>query len=51
MMIGQSNIWMRLLNIPLSFWIVVNRTVNYRKHNPSRGFIVCLSNEYELIGY
>ena len=38
------------INISLSFWIVFNRTVNYRKHNPSKGFIVPLSNEYALIG-
>jgi hypothetical protein len=51
MMIRQNNIRMRLLNIPLFFWIVFNRTVNYRKHNYRRGFIVWFSNENELIGY
>jgi len=50
MRITHKNIRRRLfVNISLSFWVVFNRTVNYRKHNPSKDFIVCLSNEYELL--
>jgi hypothetical protein len=50
-MIEQNNIWMRFLNISLSFWVVFKHTVNDRRHNHCKGFIVWFSNEYELIGY
>lgn len=46
MIITHNNICRRFfVNISLSFWIVVNRTLNYRKHNSVKGIIACFSQE------